>query len=347
MRAQDVAGPLLAWFDENKRILPFRQDKTPYRVWVSEIMLQQTRVTAALPYFERFVAELPDVRALAACEPERLAKLWEGLGYYSRARNLQKAAKMIVDEYGGELPADAAKLRKLPGIGDYTAGAIASLAFGLPEPAVDGNVLRVWSRLTNDASDVTQPETKRRMTDEVRAAQPAARPGDFNEALMELGALVCVPNGAPVCGACPLRELCEARAAGTAESLPVKPPKKARRAEDWTLAVLLYEDGVLLEKRPDKGLLAGLWQPVMLPGTLDADEVAQRLSAMGAQAQPLFPLAPAKHVFTHVEWHMTGFVLRAASYAPPLVPTSRDELEHGRALPGAFKSVRSVLQKLL
>lgn len=347
MNAEEMAGRLLRWFDENKRVLPFRQDKTPYRVWVSEIMLQQTRVTAALPYFERFVAELPDVRALAACEPDRLAKLWEGLGYYSRARNLQKAAKIVVDEYGGELPADAAKLRALPGIGDYTAGAIASLAFGLPEPAVDGNVLRVWSRLANDDSDVTQPAVRRRMTDEVRAAQPAARPGDFNEALMELGAMVCVPNGAPLCGECPLRGLCAARAAGTAESLPVKPPKKARRAEDWTLAVLLYEGGVLLEKRPDKGLLAGLWQPPMLPGALGADEVVRRLAERGVDARPESALAGAKHVFSHVEWHMTGYVLRASSYAPPLVPTSRAELEHDRALPGAFKSVRAVLQKLL
>lgn len=347
MRAGDVAGPLLGWFDENKRILPFRQNKTPYRVWVSEIMLQQTRVTAALPYFERFMAELPDVRALAECEPERLAKLWEGLGYYSRARNLQRAAKIIVDEYGGELPADAAALRKLPGVGDYTAGAIASLAFGLPEAAVDGNVLRVWSRLANDDSDVTAPETKRRMTAGVLAAQPKDRPGDFNEALMELGALVCVPNGAPLCGLCPLRGLCAARAAGTAEQLPVKPPKKARRAEDWTLGVLLYGGGVLLKKRPDTGLLAGLWQPAMLPGALSTAETERRLAEMGIAARAESELPPAKHIFTHIEWHMTGYVLRAENCAPPFVPTSREELEGVRALPGAFKSVRAVLQKLL
>lgn len=346
-KAPSPAQPLLAWFDRNKRILPFRRNKTPYRVWVSEIMLQQTRVSAALPYYERFMAELPDVRALADCEPERLAKLWEGLGYYSRARNLQKAARVIVDEYGGELPADAALLRKLPGIGDYTAGAIASLAFGLPEPAVDGNVLRVWSRLSNDASDVTLPETKRRMTAEVRAAQPKDRPGDFNEALMELGALVCIPNGAPLCETCPLRAQCEGYRAGTAPGLPVKPAKKPRRIEDWTLGVVLFEDAVLLEKRPETGLLAGLWQPAMFPGTLSAGDVEAQLAAQGTIAHTERTLKPARHIFSHVEWHMTGYLLRADSVSLPYVPTTRGELETDRALPGAFKSVRSVLEKVL
>lgn len=346
-KSPSPAAPLLAWFDRNKRILPFRQNKTPYRVWVSEIMLQQTRVSAALPYYERFMAELPDVRALADCEPDRLAKLWEGLGYYSRARNLQKAARIIVDEYGGELPADAALLRKLPGIGDYTAGAIASLAFGLPEPAVDGNVLRVWSRLSNDASDVTLPETKRRMTAEVRAAQPQDRPGDFNEALMELGALVCIPNGAPLCGECPLQSRCEGYKAGTAPGLPVKPAKKPRRTEDWTLGVVLFEDGVLLEKRPDTGLLAGLWQPAMFPGTLGAEEIEKRLGAQGVVAHAERALKPARHIFSHVEWHMTGYLLRAERFSPPYEPTTRAQLESERALPGAFKSVRAVLEKVL
>ncbi len=200
---QEIAQPLLRWFDENKRSLPFRAHKTPYRVWVSEVMLQQTRVAAVLPYYERFMRELPTVQALAACPPEKLAKLWEGLGYYSRARNLQRAAQAVVNNTAASCPPAYEALRALPGIGDYTAGAVASLAFGLPYAAVDGNVLRVWSRLHADDADISAPATKRRMAAEVQAAQPAQRPGGFNEALMELGALVCLPNGEPLCAQCP------------------------------------------------------------------------------------------------------------------------------------------------
>ena len=196
---ENISPALLHWFHANHRILPFRSDPTPYHVWLSEIMLQQTRVSAALPYYERFLAALPDIPALAACEEEKLHKLWEGLGYYSRVRNLQKAAKLVCAQYGGELPADYDALRALPGIGDYTAGAIASISFGLPVPAVDGNVLRVFSRLYNDDRLITDPKVKRAFTARVMEHQPPAAPGDYNQALMELGALVCVPNGAPLC----------------------------------------------------------------------------------------------------------------------------------------------------
>ena len=222
-----LAEKLLPWFEVNRRVLPFRQDPTPYHIWISEIMLQQTRMTAAVPYYQRFVAELPDPAALAACDPDRLRKLWQGLGYYSRAANLQKAAKILCEQYGGALPASFDELRALPGIGDYTAGAIASIGFGLPVPAVDGNVLRVFARLYNDDSDVTLPETKRLFTARVVQQLPADRPGDFNQALMELGALVCLPNGAPQCDSCPVASLCLGMAAGRAEQLPVKPAKKA------------------------------------------------------------------------------------------------------------------------
>ena len=260
---ENISPALLNWFYANHRILPFRSDPTPYHVWLSEIMLQQTRVSAALPYYERFLAALPDIPALAACEEEKLHKLWEGLGYYSRVRNLQKAAKIVCEQYGGELPADYDALRALPGIGDYTAGAIASISFGLPVPAVDGNVLRVFSRLYNDDGLITDPKVKRAFTARVMEHQPPAAPGDYNQALMELGALVCVPNGAPLCEQCPLAHLCQARAAGTALSLPRKAAPKARRIEPVTLAVVRSPAGVLLQQRPEKGLLAGLWQPVL------------------------------------------------------------------------------------
>ena len=264
---ENIAPALLEWFYENQRILPFRTDPSPYHVWLSEIMLQQTRVSAALPYYERFLAALPDIPALAACEEEKLHKLWEGLGYYSRVRNLQKAAHIVCEQYGGQLPADYDALRALPGIGDYTAGAIASISFGLAVPAVDGNVLRVFSRLYNDPGVITEPPVKRAFTARVMEHQPPEKAGDYNQALMELGALVCVPNGAPLCEQCPLASLCEARRAGTALELPHKAAPKARRIEPVT--VVLAEDAegrFLLQQRPQKGLLAGLWQPLLWEG---------------------------------------------------------------------------------
>ena len=254
---ENIAPALLDWFYTNRRILPFREDPTPYHVWLSEIMLQQTRVSAALPYYERFLAALPDIPALAGCEKEKLHKLWEGLGYYSRVRNLQKAAKIVCAQYGGQLPADYNALLALPGIGEYTAGAIASISFGLPVPAVDGNVLRVFARLYNDPRLVTDPQVKREFTARVMEHQPSAKAGDYNQALMELGALVCLPNGAPLCEQCPLGRLCRARAAGTALSLPQKTPPKARRITPVTVALVLSEGRVLLQQRPAKGLLAG------------------------------------------------------------------------------------------
>lgn len=279
---ENIAPALLDWFYANRRILPFREDPTPYHVWLSEIMLQQTRVSAALPYYERFLAALPDIPALAGCEEEKLHKLWEGLGYYSRVRNLQKAAKIVCAQYGGQLPADYNALLALPGIGEYTAGAIASISFGLPVPAVDGNVLRVFARLYNDPRLVTDPQVKREFTARVMEHQPPAKAGDYNQALMELGALVCLPNGAPLCEQCPLGTLCRARAAGTALSLPQKTPPKARRITPVTVALVLNEGRVLLQQRPAKGLLAGLWQPVLWEDTtLTAAETAARLAALG------------------------------------------------------------------
>ena len=200
---QPIAAPLLQWFQANKRLLPFRQEPSAYHIWVSEIMLQQTRVAAAIPYYNRFIAALPTPADLAVCEPDALRKLWQGLGYYNRVNNMQKAARIICEQYGGDLPADYDALRSLPGIGDYTAGAIASIAFGIPAPAVDGNVLRVFARLYNDDADVMTPATKRLFTRRVLDQMPKATPGPYNEALMELGALVCIP-GTPHCEACPL-----------------------------------------------------------------------------------------------------------------------------------------------
>ena len=349
---ENISPALLNWFYANHRILPFRSDPTPYHVWLSEIMLQQTRVSAALPYYERFLAALPDIPALAACEEEKLHKLWEGLGYYSRVRNLQKAAKIVCEQYGGELPADYDALRALPGIGDYTAGAIASISFGLPVPAVDGNVLRVFSRLYNDDGLITDPKVKRAFTARVMEHQPPAAPGDYNQALMELGALVCVPNGAPLCEQCPLAHLCQARAAGTALSLPRKAAPKARRIEPVTLAVVRSPAGVLLQQRPEKGLLAGLWQPVLWENeTLTPDEARARLAALGVTCTPdaAKALRPAKHIFSHIEWQMQGYLFAADTQSAPAgcVWASPEQLAAAYTLPGAFKAYKKLLAAAL
>lgn len=339
-----IAQPLLHWFWANHRVLPFRSDPTPYHVWVSEIMLQQTRVSAAVPYYERFVQELPDIPALAACEEERLLKLWEGLGYYSRVRNLQKAARIVCEQYGGQLPGDLAALKKLPGIGDYTAGAIASIGFGIPAPAVDGNVLRVFARLYNDEGDIMQPAVKAATTQKVMAQQPAEAPGNFNQALMELGALVCTP-GQPDCAACPLQALCLGRQSGNPARLPQKAPKKARKKCELTLCLAQDAAGRwLLQKRGEQGVLAGLWQPPVL-----AEEALDEKKALAA-AQKLLPAAvllkekplKAKHIFTHLEWHMTAYVMAVPCTPPPegCVWASPAQLEQEYTLPGAFKTLR-------
>lgn len=337
---QPIAPALLPWFEQHRRPLPFRQEPSAYHIWVSEIMLQQTRVSAALPYYERFVAALPTPAALAACEPDRLRKLWQGLGYYSRVSNMQKAARILCEQYGGDLPADFTALRALPGIGDYTAGAIASIAFGIPVPAVDGNVLRVFARLYDDDADVTLPATKAAFTQRVMDQMPKDRPGPYNEALMELGALVCLPNGAPQCSDCPLRTLCRGYASGRAEQLPTKPPKKAKTVLPVTVALVRSPAGVLLQRRPRKGLLAGLWQPAAFEEALEQDALGERLAQMGIPVQWEAPLPPARHVFTHRIWQLSGWQGTAPAvklpegwvWAPP------EALAGQYAVPSAFSA---------
>ena len=345
---ENIAPALLDWFYQNKRILPFRTDPSPYHVWVSEIMLQQTRVSAALPYYERFLAALPDIPALAACEEEKLHKLWEGLGYYSRVRNLQKAAKIVCAQYGGQLPADYDALRELPGIGDYTAGAIASISFGLPVPAVDGNVLRVFARLYDDTRLITDPAVKKAFTARVMEHQPPEQAGDYNQALMELGALVCVPNGTPLCAACPLHDLCKARAAGTAPTLPRKAAPKARKVAPVTVALVESGGNFLIRQRPEKGLLAGLWEPLLWEGeALTPGELHEKLTAMGlvCEAEAIAPLPEAKHIFSHIEWRMTQYAVPAPPQPAPegTVWASREQLRTEYTLPGAFKACKKYL----
>lgn len=339
---------LLDWYHRRARNLPWRDDPTPYRVWISEIMLQQTRVEAAKPYFLRFVDALPDIPALAACPEDALMKLWEGLGYYTRARNLQKAARLVMERYGGELPASYEELLSLPGVGEYTAGAVASIAFGLPCPAVDGNVLRVLSRLTASGQDIADPGTKREMREALRAILPPEA-GDFNQSLMELGACVCLPGGEPLCGDCPLAGLCRARAEGLQARLPVKAKKRPRRTEERTVLLLRRDGGRLaLCRRPEKGLLAGMWEPVNLAGELDGEQIRETLEGMGFSVRSLAALPPVRHIFTHVEWRMTGWHCVVDGEPEPgsgIVWAGLDELAEKYPLPSAFRWVRERLEE--
>lgn len=292
--------PLLEWFRDNQRTLPWRSDPTPYHVWVSEIMLQQTRVAAVLSYYRRFMEALPTVADLAQVEEDQLLKLWQGLGYYNRARNLQKAARQIMEQFGGQFPRSYPDLLSLAGVGDYTAGAIASIAFGLPEPAVDGNVLRVVTRITGDPSDISQAATKKVIRAALAEVIPLQAPGDFNQALMELGALVCLPNGTPDCAHCPAHGFCAAHLTGKTAQIPVKGAKKPRKIEERTVYLLFYSGQVALRRRPAKGLLAGLWEfPNEVVGSAES-------AGWGLDLTQAEVCGAGRHIFTHREWHMTG-----------------------------------------
>lgn len=342
MQLSEIVDPLISWYARCARELPWREKITPYRVWVSEIMLQQTRVEAVKGYFVRFINELPEVSALAQVPEERLLKLWEGLGYYSRARNLQKAARVICEQHGGSLPASYEQLIALPGIGPYTAGAISSIAFGLPEPAVDGNVLRVVSRLRASSADIAQMKVRREIEQDLRAIMPSgAAAGLFNQSLMELGATVCGPNGPPNCDACPLNVFCEGRAQGIATQLPVKAPAKPRRIEERTILVIERDGLIALRRRPSRGLLAGLWELPSLAGKVEQHaQLVAHVRNMGLEPIKLEPLPPSKHIFTHLEWHMTGVrvLVDDSETSQPLVWASPLQVTKKYALPSAFEA---------
>ena len=332
-----ITEPLLRWYDNNRRILPWRENRDPYRVWVSEIMLQQTRVAAVIPYYERWMQELPDVAALAAVSEERLMKLWQGLGYYSRARNLQKAAQHIMETCGGQFPDTYETLLALPGVGEYTAGAIASIAFSQRVSAVDGNVLRIAARLGAMEEDILDPRTKKTVRTMLEPALPSDRSGDFNQALMDLGATICVPNGKPQCDACPLASICEANRLGIAQELPMRAKKRGRRVEEMTVYLLLRGGQVALRKRQDEGLLAGLWEFPHVSGTLGEADAAQPLSEWKIVARDWKKKIAARHIFTHVEWHMTGYLLYAeGDGVEEFLWADRGMLET-LAIPTAFK----------
>lgn len=305
-----AVNELLPWFAKNKRELPWRGDPSPYHVWLSEIMLQQTRVEAVKPYYARFLEKIPDIEQLAVAEEETLLKLWEGLGYYSRVRNMQSAAKELVDNYNARMPEEYEALKKLKGIGNYTAGAIASISFHKPVPAVDGNVLRVFSRYRMDARNISEESTKQQVFSELLQIMPKEQPGLFNQAVMDLGAMVCIPNGQPLCEICPLQESCLSYQQGAIEYFPQKGEKKARKIEDYTVLVIVDKGKVALRKRPDKGLLAGMYEFPNYAGRLSAEEVLERLKNVNLHPLRILPIEKYIHIFTHKEWHMEGYLIQ-------------------------------------
>ncbi len=327
---------LLVWYDNCKRSMPWRDNPIPYYVWLSEIMLQQTRVEAARPYFLRFIETLPDIHALANTDEETLLKLWEGLGYYRRVYNLQKAAKIIFEQYGGKLPASYSELRSLPGIGDYTAGAISSIAFGLPKAAVDGNVLRVITRITGDDRDITGASFKKEVASALEDIYPKDRCGDFTQSLMELGAMVCVPNGAPKCDVCPLRDDCYAHLHHSTDELPVKPEKKKRRVEHLSVLILKHKNRIAVQKRTKDGLLQGLWELPNIENIIP-DSVQNYLKSQKISYFKIQKAGKAKHIFTHVEWHMTGYLIDCQTPSDSFRWVTAKELLETISLPSAFQ----------
>ena len=339
---KEAAGPLVEWFRENRRDLPWRRRMNAYRVWISEIMLQQTRVEAVKPYYERFLEELPDVKALAEVPEERLLKLWEGMGYYNRARNLKAAAVQIMEEFGGRFPDRYEEIRSLKGIGSYTAGAIASFVYNIPKPAVDGNVFRVVTRLLADPDDITKASTRTKIEALLEEVIPRDAAGDFNQSLIELGAIVCLPNGEPKCAECPVRHLCRSFAEGTQMEYPVKKKAKERRIEKRT--VFLFCDGgaVAIRKRKSTGLLAGMYEFPNVEGHLKRQEAIDYARSLGLAPVRVKKLESAKHIFSHVEWHMTGYEILVDELEKEMkdnvIFAGRDELEEKYPMPSAFET---------
>jgi len=333
---EKLPGAVLPWYRAGHRDLPWRQDTQPYHVWLSEIMLQQTRVEAVKGYYARFLEALPTVSHLARCPDDLLHKLWEGLGYYSRVRNLKKAAVEILERYDGVFPGEYGAVRALPGIGDYTAGAICSICFSLPTPAVDGNVMRLISRLTDDHTPIDSNTYRQQVRRELEQIYPREA-GDFTQGLMELGATLCGPNRKPDCENCPCRDFCLGHRRGTAESLPVKNPKAARRTEQRTVLMLRAGDRWALRKRPDTGLLAGLWQFPDTQGKLEPQQALDLAAQWGLKPRHIIRQLERSHIFTHIRWDMTGYYLEVESAAGDFRWCTPEEIRREAALPTAYR----------
>ncbi|MDO4870320.1 MAG: A/G-specific adenine glycosylase [Bacillota bacterium] len=350
----DLAGTLLRWYDQNGRDLPWRRDPSPYHVWLSEIMLQQTRVEAVKDYYARFLDALPTIESLADADEDVCTKLWQGLGYYSRVRNLHRAAAQIMEDHDGSMPETSEELQKLAGIGPYTAAAIASICFDERIPAIDGNLLRVFSRMTGCRLDIKSGAAKTAARSFYEEIFPQTRCGDFNQALMDLGACVCIPKGAPLCDACPWRRSCYAKAHDLCLQLPVTTAKSKRSIENKTVFLIYYQGRLVLRRRPERGLLAGLYEYPNTEGTLPESEIPSHLKGYGFSAVRIRPLPAAKHIFTHKEWHMTGWEILADEWeehapgdpgAHELFLASASQLRDVYSIPSAFAKYTSQIRE--
>lgn len=334
-----IVEPLLKWYDDNKRDLPWRRDREPYHVWISEIMLQQTRIEAVMRYYARFMEALPSVQSLSEVDDDALLKLWEGLGYYSRARNLKKAAQKIVSDYDGRFPTTYAQIMGLPGIGEYTAGAIASLCFDEKVPAVDGNVLRVIARIQGSRKNVLLPQTKKEITEQLKRIIPE-QAGAFNEGLMELGELVCLPNGAPLCERCPLRDNCIAYREHLTDEIPVRIKEMKRKKAEKTVFYLTAPSGrIAIEKRPETGLLSGMYQLPNIDGFFTDEELEKALREWQLIPVSLRFMKNAKHVFTHIDWFMKGYHVSVKEENDRFLWVTEEELKSAYPLPTAFRKI--------
>ncbi len=334
----DIKKPLLQWYRKEHRDLKWRNTQNPYHIWISEIMLQQTRVEAVKGYYDRFLNEIPDVETLANISEERLLKLWEGLGYYNRARNLQKAAITIMKDYNGVFPVEYEEVLSLSGIGEYTAGAICSICYDAQTPAVDGNVLRVMTRVSECYENIDLQVTKKRARQELLALYAEGNCGELTQALMELGAIVCVPNGAPKCEQCPLRNKCIAHSKNTYMKLPVRQAKKKRKIEEMTVFILHDEEQYGIQKRARTGLLANMWEFPHTDGKLNVDAAMEYVSRQGFEPVLLEKEIPYTHIFSHVEWRMTAYYISCRNKQSNLRWVNKNEFEHRYALPTAFKT---------
>ncbi len=346
---EQIVEPLLIWYEENKRSLPWREDPTPYHVWISEIMLQQTRVEAVKDYYARFIDALPNIQDLAECPEERLLKLWEGLGYYNRVKNMQKAARVVMEKYNGELPADYEALLSLSGIGSYTAGAIGSIAYGIPKPAVDGNVLRVITRITEDSSDILKQSTKRDIEKKLDKIMPLNVPGAFNQSLMELGAMVCVPNGMAKCESCPVANFCMAKAHNKVLEYPKKAAKKPRKVEEKTIFLIQNGQEFAIQKRSDHGLLPGLYEFPNKSGYLTQEEAIHCVEDMKLMPVYIKEIGNSKHIFSHVEWRMKGYLIKVASteekQVGEVIFVDRKNSKKKYPIPSAFSAYRKYIEE--
>ncbi|HCX64487.1 MAG TPA: A/G-specific adenine glycosylase [Eubacteriaceae bacterium] len=335
---------LLSWYDQNGRSLPWRTDRSPYGTWISEIMLQQTRVDTVVGYYNRFMKEIPDVESLAKVDEEKLLKLWQGLGYYSRAKNLKKAAQVLMEEYRGLIPSDAVQLVKLPGIGPYTAGAIASMAFQKQEPAIDGNVLRIIARLNAYCNEVDSTEGKKKLSTYASKWISEDRPGDLNQAWMDLGAMICLPNGSPRCSDCPLAFFCKAYEKNLIDQIPRKKKKKKRKIEYKTVLVIRHGDQFALVKQKQKGLLSGLWAFPSLEGHQSKEEAMDWLKEYEMEIVSIDPIESSKHLFSHIEWQMIAFEVEVDGMNERYWAwASKEEIQKKYAVPTAYRKYLSYL----